>query len=260
MNQVIEKKGYVHSIETFGTVDGPGIRFVVFLQGCLLRCQYCHNPDTWKLKRNATLRTADEILVEYEEYKPFLKDGGITITGGEPLLQFDFVLELFTKAKAQGIHTCIDTSGFPFRYNDATTVEKFEQLMQVTDLILLDIKHINDEEHLKLTGVSNDRPLQFALWLSAINKPVWIRHVVIPGSTLNDKYLYQLGLFLGRLKNIERIEILPYHLMGVNKWAAIGKEYPLEGVPATTKEEGHRAQQIVLKGIQKQHEILKNQP
>ncbi|TLG73784.1 pyruvate formate-lyase-activating protein [Culicoidibacter larvae] len=240
--------GNIHSIETFGTVDGPGVRFVVFMQGCPLRCQYCHNPDTWKTGVGQKW-TTDELLDEYEKYKVFLRGGGITITGGEPLLQIDFVTELFKKARERGIHTCIDTSGVTFRIKSETGMEKFTELMQYTDLVLLDLKHIETTAHKELTGVPNEAILRFALWLDKIGKPVWIRHVVIPGVTLNDRSLYQLGLFIGRLNNVEALDVLPYHVMGLSKWNALGWEYPLEGVEPATKDEAERARKIIKKGI-----------
>ncbi|MGL5042310.1 MAG: pyruvate formate-lyase-activating protein [Culicoidibacterales bacterium] len=247
--------GNVHSIETFGTVDGPGIRFVVFLQGCMLKCLYCHNPDTWDLQ-GGTEYSVDGLLAEYEKYKNFLKEGGITVTGGEALVQMNFMIELFKEAKKRGIHTCLDTSGATFRKGVGANVRKMKELMDYTDLVLLDLKHINNEEHIALTSIGNKNILDFATWLSDIGVPVWIRHVVIPNLTLNDRYLYQLGLFIGTLKNIEKIELLPYHVMGVNKWDELGWTYPLEGIEPPTKEAFTRAQQIVIKGIQVKRQEL----
>lgn len=248
-------KGNVHSIETFGTVDGPGIRFVVFLQGCLLKCQYCHNPDTWDMKGGQEY-TVDELLDEYDKYRAFLKGGGITVTGGEALVQMNFMIELFKEAKRRKIHTCLDTSGSTFRKGVPANVRKMAELMEYTDLVLLDLKHINNEEHIKLTSIGNKNILDFATWLSETGTPVWIRHVVIPSLTLNDRYLYQLGKFIGTLTNIDKIELLPYHVMGVNKWETLGWKYPLEGIEPPTPEEFKRAQQVVIKGIQDQRKTI----
>lgn len=247
---VLEKKspiGKIHSFETFGTVDGPGIRFVIFTQGCILKCQYCHNPDTWKTGIGKEY-TADQVLEEVEKYRSYIT-GGITVTGGEALLQLPFILDLFKKAKARGIHTCLDTSGATFRKNFSTSVKRFTELMEYTDLVLLDLKHINDAEHIKLTSITNKNILDFAQWLSDIHKPVWIRHVVIPTITLNKEYIYQLGEFIGTLKNVERVELLPYHVMGVNKWEELGWKYPLEGIEPPTTKEFEEAQSWVVAGI-----------
>lgn len=241
--------GFVHSIETFGTVDGPGIRFVLFLQGCLMRCQYCHNPDTWKMN-TGTKMNVSYILDEYEKYRPFLKGGGITVSGGEPLLQIEFLISLFKEAKARNIHTCLDTCGGVYRPNDEKQHELLKELMQYTDLVMLDIKHIQNEEHVKLTGMENTHVLLFAQFLDTIGQALRIRHVVIPTITLNDKYLYQLGYFLGRLYHIESLEVLPYHLLGRSKWEQLGKEYPLEGIREATKDEASRARLVILKGMQ----------
>lgn len=243
-----EVKGNVHSIETFGTVDGPGIRFVVFLQGCLLQCQYCHNPDTWDTK-GGTAYTVNELLDEYEKYSSYLTDGGITVTGGEALIQMHFIIELFKEAKKRGIHTCIDTSGATFRKGLRSNVARMTELMEYTDLVMLDLKHIDDEEHKKLTSVSNKNILDFATWLSDIDKKVWIRHVVIPTLTLNDEYLYDLGRFIGTLHNVEKLELLPYHVMGVNKWETLGWKYPLDGIEPPTTQEFNHAQKMVVSGI-----------
>ena len=171
--------GRIHSLETFGTVDGPGIRFVVFVQGCPMRCLYCHNPDTWATTGGTEI-SVDEILQKYEDNKSFYKNGGLTVTGGEPLLQIDFLTELFMKAKAQGIHTCIDTSGIVFKPDNKVIVDKMDVLMQYTDLVMLDIKHIDPEEHMKLCSQPNDGILAFAEYLSDKGIPTWIRHVVVP--------------------------------------------------------------------------------
>ncbi len=240
-------KGYVHSTDSFGTVDGPGIRFVVFLQGCAFRCKYCHNPDTWKLKTGNQM-SVDEIIAKYESCKMFLKNGGITVTGGEPLLQIDFVTELFTKCKELEIHTCLDTSGDTFS-EDKT--EKFDKLMAVTDLVMLDIKHIDEEEHKELTGRSNDIVIAFARYLYKINKPVWIRHVVVPGITFDDVWLEKLGYFLAELKNIKALDVLPYHSMGNAKYENLGMVAPLKDLQDLTKQQATQAKAVIFQGIKK---------
>ena len=237
-------KGYVHSIETFGTVDGPGTRYVVFVQGCPMRCKYCHNPDTWTPNVGNQMDT-DEIIKDYEGYKEFYENGGMTVTGGEPLLQIDFLTELFEKAKAHGIHTTLDTSGIIYNENNAALMKKFDRLIQSVDLVLLDIKHIDPEKHKELTSQPNDQILAFARYLDRNNIPVWIRHVVVPGITDNEEYLTKLGEFLATLNNIKALDILPYHTMGVVKYENLGIDYPLKGVPALTKEQGHAAREIV---------------
>lgn len=242
-------KGNIHSIETCGTVDGPGIRFVIFMQGCPLRCQYCHNPDTWQTDTNKLI-TVDEIMQKYDGVKEFVQSGGITVTGGEPLLQIDFVTELFKVAKAHGIHTALDTSGITF---NPENTENINNLLKYTDLVLLDIKHIDDEEHKKLTGASNKNILAFAQYLSEKQIPVWIRHVVVKDITLNEKYLKELGKFLATLNNIKALDILPYHNMAIPKYESLGINYPLKNTPPTSKEEAINARNIILQEYKKFH-------
>lgn len=230
-------KGFVHSIETFGTVDGPGIRFVLFLKGCPLRCKYCHNPDTWTMDGSMEMDVSD-IVNRVLKYKGYYGDkGGITVSGGEPLCQIDFVIELFKELKKQGINTAVDTSGYMFRMDDEVSLAKHQELIKYTDLFLLDIKHIVDKEHQELTGVSNKNILEFARFLSENNKNMWIRHVVVPGITLNDDYLYELKRFIESLNNVLKIDVLPYHTMGEVKYKNLGIDYPLKGVRTPTKEE-----------------------
>lgn len=248
-------EGYIHSTESFGTVDGPGVRFVVFTQGCPLRCLYCHNPDTWEFNKG-TKMTADEILAKYDLTKSYYKDGGLTVTGGEPILQIDFVTELFEKAKAKNIHTCLDTSGIIFDQNNKKIIEKIDKLLSVTDLVLLDIKHIDNEEHKKLCAVPNTHILEFARYLSDKNQPVWIRHVVVDGYTFDEKYLYDLGIFIGELKNVKALDVLPYHEMGEVKYNNLNIEYPLKGMPALKKEDAIKAREIILKGIKDKRKEL----
>ncbi|MBO4824161.1 pyruvate formate lyase activating enzyme [Lachnospiraceae bacterium YSD2013] len=227
-------QGRIHSLESFGTVDGPGVRYVVFMQGCPMRCKYCHNPDTWEVNAG-TLMESDYIIEQYERNKGFYTDGGITVTGGEPLLQIDFITELFEKAKAKGIHTCIDSSGITFNPNSPEVVAKFDKLMPLTDLVMLDIKHIDDEHHFELTKQHNAGILAFAEYLSEKGVDTWIRHVVVPGITDDDEYLYKLGYFIGGLKTLRALDVLPYHDMGKVKYEKLGIDYPLKDTPPMDK-------------------------
>ncbi len=237
-------KAFVHSIESFGTVDGPGTRFVIFLNGCNLRCKYCHNPDTWKMNDGKEM-TVEELLTKYEKVKEFVP-AGITISGGEPLLQLPFLIDFCKEAKKRNIHICIDTSGGIYNPLNRNRIEQLDQLFTYVDLVLLDIKHINDEEHKILTGISNVPVLGFAKYLSDKQVPVWIRHVLVPTITLNDKYLFQLGIFLKQLNNIAGIEVLPYHTMAIPKYESMNMKYPLDGLRACTEEEAVRARKIIL--------------
>lgn len=240
-------EGHIHSTESFGTVDGPGIRFVIFFQGCPMRCLYCHNPDTWPATTDdSNLRSVESLLEEYDGVKEFLHDGGITATGGEPLVQMEFLTELFETAKKKKIHTCLDTSGILFRPEKRA---EFDRLMAVTDLVMLDIKHIDEEEHKKLTKQSNKHILEFAEYLKEKKVPVWIRHVIVPGLTLNDEYLRRLGYFIGGLDNLKALDVLPYHTMGEVKYENLGIDYPLKGVPAATKEQAVHAKNVIFEGI-----------
>lgn len=238
--------GRIHSFESFGTVDGPGIRFVTFLQGCPLRCQYCHNPDTWGA--GGKEYTAEEVARQALKYKNYYgSNGGITVTGGEPLLQIDFVTELFTLLKKQGIHTCVDTSGFVFHESDGENVEKHKKLLDVTDLFLLDIKHIDDEACKKLTGQGNQNTLAFAKFLSENGKKIWIRQVLVPNLTDGEASLKRTREFIDTLSGVEKVEVLPYHTMGVVKYEKLGLAYPLAGVEAPTKEKVAWAREILCK-------------
>ncbi|MBQ4052997.1 MAG: pyruvate formate lyase-activating protein [Clostridia bacterium] len=236
--------GRIHSFESFGTVDGPGIRFVTFLQGCPLRCQYCHNPDTWGA--GGEEHTAEAVVQRALRYKNYFGDkGGVTVTGGEPLLQIDFVIELFTLLKAKGIHTCVDTSGITFKADNAASVEKHKKLLEVTDLFLLDIKHIDEEACKKLTGQSNENTLAFAKFLSDNQKPIWIRQVLVPGVTDDEESLLRTKAFIDTLSSVEKVEVLPYHTMGVVKYERLGMEYPLKDVKSPTKERVMHAKRIL---------------
>ncbi len=241
-------KGIIHSVESFGTVDGPGIRFVLFLQGCPMRCLYCHNPDTWKMAGERTM-SADEVLSEYRKNAVFYKNGGLTVTGGEPLLQLDFLLELFSKAKKERIHTCIDTSGVTFDPENTEYLEKLDRLLSLTDLVMLDLKHIDSEKHKELTGQPNENILAFARYLDGKGVAMWIRHVVVEGYTNAESDLIRLGEFIGTLKNAKALDVLPYHTMGVSKYAELGIKYRLEGLQAMTKADAAAAKQKILLGI-----------
>lgn len=241
-------KGYVHSIETFGSVDGPGIRYVVFLQGCPMRCLYCHNPDTWAIGKGSEVE-ARELIEKYEKNKMFYRTGGITVTGGEPLLQIDFLTELFSLAKERGIHTCIDTSGITYSPDAPGYIEKLDRLIEYVDLVMLDIKHIDRTKHLKLTSWDNGRVLTFARYLADRNVPVWIRHVIVKGYTDDPEDLRALGRFIGGLNNVKALDVLPYHAMGESKYRDLGIKYPLEGMPALEKNEALMARQYIIEGI-----------
>ncbi|MBP1906598.1 pyruvate formate lyase activating enzyme [Paenibacillus turicensis] len=244
-------KGRIHSLETFGTVDGPGIRFVLFMQGCLLRCQYCHNADTLSLTDGKEV-TLEEVLSEIEPYLNYYRSsgGGLTVSGGEATLQAPFVTELFREVKKRwNLHTTLDTNG----YNDG---DKIRDLLDVTDLVLLDLKHIDNEKHIKLTGRPNDRMLKMARWLSLHERNMWIRHVLVPGINDDEQDLFNLGKFIGSLQGVEKFEILPYHQMGVFKWKELGWDYELEGVPSPTAEEVERAYRIIEEG-RKQGALIK---
>ena len=240
-------KGKIHSIETFGTVDGPGIRLVVFMQGCPMRCKYCHNPDTWNLNSSKEL-SPEEIITLFNKNKVYYKNGGITLSGGEPLLQSEFAAKVFELAKKQNIHTALDTSGI--LYNPEKP-DEYDHLLKFTDLVMLDIKHINPEAHKSLCGYSNENVLAFAKYLSDIKKDLLVRHVVVPTLTDNPQDLFSLGEFIGTLSSVKSIEILPYHTMGVTKYNQMNIPYPLKDIPPLTKAELKKAEQIISDGIKK---------
>ena len=238
----------VHSLESFGSVDGPGVRYIIFLTGCAMRCQFCHNPDTWDMK-TGTLYTTDELLEKAMKYRSYWKnDGGITVSGGEPLLQIDFLTELFRKAKANGIHTTLDTSGNPFT-REEPFFSKFNELMKYTDLVMLDIKHIDDEQHKILTGCTNKNILDLARYLSDIKKPVWIRHVLVPERSDYDEYLIKLDEFIQSLDNVQKVEVLPYHTLGAYKWDELGYEYKLKGIDPPSVERVENANKLLHTGV-----------
>lgn len=240
--------GIIHSRESFGTVDGPGVRYVIFLGGCPLRCLYCHNPDTWTGEGCERVR-AEELIEEYKKNKAFYRNGGITVTGGEPLLQLDFLIELFALAKKEGIHTCIDTSGAVFDRDNIALTKKLERLLSFTDLIMLDIKHIDSEKHKMLTGKGNGNILDFARFLDAHGKDMWIRHVVVEGYTDDEKDLFALGRFIGELIHVKALDVLPYHTLGVAKYDTLGLDYPLRDTPPCSKEKAAWARDVILSGI-----------
>lgn len=230
----------VHSVESFGTVDGPGIRFVLFLQGCHLKCKYCHNRDTWDIN-SGEYKSLDEIFDKIIRYKNYIipSGGGVTVTGGEPLLQVKFLIELFKKLKKVGINTCIDTSGM------VTLTDDIKELLSLTDLVLLDIKHIDSEKCKNLVGFSNERELEFAHYLSNNNISMWIRQVLIPGYTDDPNDLLKLKDFISSLNTVKKIELLPYHTLGKYKWENLGLTYELEGVREATDEDVAKAKEIL---------------
>lgn len=239
--------GFIHSTESFGSVDGPGVRFVIFVSGCPMRCQFCHNPDTWDMQTGER-RSADDLLTQAMRYKSYWRDnGGITVSGGEPLMQMEFLTELFRKAKEKGIHTVIDTSGALFT-REEPFFGKFNELMGYTDLLLLDIKHIDDEQHKILTGRTNRNILDMARYLSDIGKPVWIRHVLVPERNDTDEYLEKLYDYIKNLKNVQKVEVLPYHTFGEYKWNELGYEYPLAGIEPPSEERIANANRILHTG------------
>ena len=241
-----EIKGVIHSIESFGSVDGPGVRYIVFLQGCQMRCKYCHNPDTWAMKdKNSYEETPDKTLEKALRYKPYWREnGGITVSGGEALLQIDYVTELFRLAKLEGVNTTFDTSGNPFTF-DEPFFSKFNELMKYTDLFMLDIKHIDAAKHKELTSWDNSNILDMAKYLSDNGKKMWIRHVLVPGVTDSEEDLKRLSEFVKSLKTVDRFEVLPYHTLGVFKWEELGIPYSLKDVNPPTKEEIARANDIL---------------
>lgn len=244
MNKDRLLQGNIYHIETLGTFDGPGVRYILFLQGCPFKCQFCHNRDSWSTRTNK-LMSVDEVIDDFNKYRSFYDDGGITISGGEPLMQLPFLIELFKRLKAEGVHTCIDTSAACF---DVRKSDDFKELMKYTDLVLLDIKQINDEKHKVLVGASNKRVLEFAKFLDELQVPVYTRHVLIPGINNDEQDLKDLRNFLDTLTNVKDINVLPYHTSGRNKWEEMGLTYPLEGVVEPSKEQVRIAEDILKTG------------
>lgn len=241
----LQMLGHIHSTESFGTVDGPGTRFVIFFQGCPMRCQYCHNPDTWEVG-GGTLRSVEDLLAEYDSCKEFYKSGGITTTGGEPMLQLDFLIELYEAAHAKGIHTCLDTSGIVFNASSDEFMKKLDRLLAVTDLVMLDIKHIDNDCHKILCQQPNTGILAFARYLSEKQIPVWIRHVIVPGFTNEPGELKRLGAFLAELHNVKALDVLPYHTMGKPKYEKLGIPYPLGDTPDLSAADAVAARNIII--------------
>jgi pyruvate formate lyase activating enzyme len=237
-------RGRIHSFESFGTVDGPGIRFVIFMQGCPFRCVYCHNPDTWS-NDSGTLYSVDEVFEKIKRYIPYFKNsgGGITVSGGEPLIQAEFISELFRKCKEEGIHTAVDTNGFVDSNSDAVNA-----LLDYTDLVLLDIKHIDDQKHKSITGFSNENVLKFAQHLNERKISVWLRYVVVPGLTDFEPDLKKLLKFIGGLSNIENIELLPFHKIGEYKWKELELDYQLYDTPPADENDIEKVQKILCLG------------
>lgn len=245
-NNGMEKEvfGRIHSIETFGSLDGPGIRFVIFLKGCAMRCLFCHNVDTWD-PNGGELKSVTQLLDMAERYRAYWgKDGGITVSGGEPLLQTDFMIALFKEAKNRGINTCIDTAGQPFT-RKGVYFEKFQELMKYTDLLMVDIKHIDPIKHKELTAQPNENILDMLRYLDEIGKRVWIRQVLLEGFTDVDEYLYKTRAFIKALHNVERVEVLPFHKMGEFKWEKLGIEYKLKDTQPPSKERVENATDIL---------------
>lgn len=239
--------GYIHSTESFGSVDGPGVRFIIFVTGCPLRCQFCHNPDTWKMT-DGEKTEVDALVKKALRCKPYWKNGGgVTVSGGEPLMQIDFLIELFKELKKEGVHTTIDTSGAPFT-REEPFFSRFKELMEYTDLLLVDIKHIDNEKHIELTERPNGNILDMMRYLSDIKKPIWIRHVLVPGISDNDEYLIKTREFIDTLDNVERVEVLPYHTLGVSKWEQLGYEYKLKDVERPTEERIVNANKLLKTG------------
>ncbi|MBR5156327.1 MAG: pyruvate formate lyase-activating protein [Clostridia bacterium] len=240
-------KGVIHSLETFGSVDGPGVRFVVFLQGCKMRCKYCHNPETWSFESD-DIYTPGELVEKVWKYRNYwgknMEKGGVTVSGGEPLLQIEFVTEFFKILKERGVHTAIDTAGQPFS-NDKDFLTKFDELLKYTDLVLLDLKQFDSKEHKALTGFDNSNILEMAKYLSDKGIAMWIRHVLVPGLTDSEEDLAKMAQFIKSLKTVERVEVLPYHTLGLFKWDNLNYKYPLEGVKSPTSEEMKKAEAIL---------------
>ncbi len=236
--------GFIHSIESFSTVDGPGIRYVVFMQGCTLRCKFCHNPDSWDMCLGMN-KSSDTVVSDILRYKHYLKDGGVTLSGGEPLLQIEFATEIFAKLKSHGIHTCIDTSGAIFDKSDVQLVAKLDKLMAVTDMLLLDLKHIDSAQHHALTGSTNENIVDFYHYLHSLKKRVWVRYVLIPTINDSDDTLQKSRDFVRKFDNIERVDILPFHKMGAEKYKKLSIVFPFENIDLPTDEQIKKAEKYL---------------
>lgn len=235
------KIGYIHSIETMGLLDGPGIRFVVFMQGCLLRCVYCHNPDTWNLKKGTEMTPA-ELIAKIKRYQPYFKeDGGVTFSGGEPLVQSEFLIECLKLCKQEGIHTAIDTAGVGGTNN--------KEVLKYTDLVIFDVKALTTDTYQDMVGRKIEESLAFLELCQTLEKPMWIRQVIVPGKNDTEEYVMELAKFLKLLKHIEKIEFLPYELLGVHKYKELGIPYRLEGVPAMEHSRCQELYQLLEKNL-----------
>ena len=240
-----ETLGYIHSVETFGLVDGPGVRYIIFLQGCAMRCQYCHNPETWAFTQD-TAKTPQEAFSAAYRYRNYWRgNGGLTISGGEPLLQLDFVSEVFRLARAKKVQTALDTSAQPFAPDNAEWMARFDRLLENTDLVILDLKEIDDEKHKKLTGHSNKNILAMAQYVASKGVNLWIRHVLVPGLTDDEEGLRRTADFIRSLKTVQRVEVLPYHTLGLFKWQKLGITYPLPDAVPPTAEQVKRAEELL---------------
>lgn len=236
--------GYVHSCETFGLADGPGVRYVVAMQGCRMRCQYCHNPETWDVRKGSSYSVEDLFAKAWRYHNYWSNNGGVTVSGGEPLLQIEFVSAFFGLLKEFGIHTALDTAGGPFTLQEPF-ISEFEKLAEVTDLFIVDLKHSDPARHKKLTGWDNHCVLQMAQWLSDHGKEMWIRHVLVPGITDQEENLLALRKQIDGLNSVSRVQVLPYSMMGQLKWSEIGIDYPLTDIPEPTDEQVRRAETIL---------------
>jgi len=240
-------KGNIHNIETFGTFDGPGIRYVLFLQGCPFQCKFCHNRNSWSTKTNS-LMSVDDVLNDYANYEAFYKKGGLTVSGGEPLMQGAFVLELFKQAKAFNIHTTLDTSAACFSERKKPLIK---EILKYTDLVMLDLKHIDEAEHKALTNASNKHVLSFLDLLETVNQPTILRHVLIP--TINDQAstIKRFKDYIQPFKCLEKVEVLPYHTNGKHKWNDLNLAYPLEGIPPMDKTKAKNVETVLNQSLHK---------
>ncbi len=235
--------GKINSIETMGLVDGPGVRFVVFMQGCPLRCKFCHNPETWNLNGKSEEYTKESLIKKILNYKPYFKNnGGVTFSGGEPLMQKEFLLETLKLCKENEIHTCLDTAG---------SVLGYEEILKYTDLVMFDIKGVTEEEYKNMTGASNKVANDFLNYCQKINIPMWLRVVIVPGINDTKEYVKELIEYIKPLKNIEKIEFLPYHTLGVHKYDDLNICYPLKGVPDMNKEKCKELENMLKEGLKK---------
>ena len=240
-----ETLGYIHSVETFGLVDGPGVRYIIFLQGCAMRCQYCHNPETWAFTKDTASTPQEAFAAAYRYRNYWGKKGGITVSGGEPLRQMEFLTAFFELARSKGVHTALDTAGQPFRPDDPDYLAGFDRLMKSTSLVILDLKEIDPERHRQLTGKDNANILAMARHISDLGIPLWIRHVLVPGLTDDEEGLRRTADFIRSLKTVQRVEVLPYHTLGLFKWQKLGIPYPLPDAVPPTAEQVKRAEELL---------------